>query len=97
MSCPDIVPLGERIGGMGTGESPDQGQYPVMSGLQDKCEGAIGFSVGDACEGYRGFCFRKRLFIHPEQQEFVKHLGAALAYVRGHPESTNVLIAGEDG
>lgn len=92
-----IVPRAEELEEWGHLDPSDEGKYSVMPGLQHKYESTAVFLASDACGGYCRFCFRKRLFIHPEQREFLKDLDAALAYVREHREITNVLITGGDG
>jgi lysine 2,3-aminomutase len=92
-----IVPCVEELDQWGHLDPSDEGKYSVMRGVQHKYESTAVFLASDVCGGYCRFCFRKRLFIHPEQREFLKDLDAAFAYVREHKEINNILITGGDG
>ncbi|TVQ98163.1 MAG: KamA family radical SAM protein [Desulfovibrionales bacterium] len=92
-----IVPCEEELQDWGQLDPSNESKYSVMQGVQHKYESTAVFLASDACGGYCRFCFRKRLFIHPEQREFLTDVDAALDYVRDHPEINNVLITGGDG
>ncbi|WP_045221354.1 KamA family radical SAM protein [Desulfonatronum thioautotrophicum] len=92
-----IVPCEEELQDWGHLDPSNESKYSVMQGVQHKYESTAVFLASDACGGYCRFCFRKRLFIHPEQREFLTDVDAALDYVRDHPEINNVLITGGDG
>jgi len=92
-----IIPCMEEMEAWGHLDPSDESRYSVMQGLQHKYESIALLLAGDACGGYCRFCFRKRLFLEPEQREILTDLDAALDYIRGHREINNVLITGGDG
>ncbi|GAB6058869.1 KamA family radical SAM protein [Desulfonatronum parangueonense] len=92
-----IVPCSEELEQWGHLDPSNEAKYSVMQGLQHKYESTAVFLASEACGGYCRFCFRKRLFIHPEQRSFLTDFDAAFDYVRAHKEINNVLITGGDG
>lgn len=91
-----IIPHPQELDEWGRMDPSDEGKYSVLRGVQHKYESTALFLASEACGGYCRFCFRKRLFIHPEQRESLTDVEAALEYVRAHPEINNVLLTGGD-
>ncbi|MFZ5564526.1 MAG: KamA family radical SAM protein [Thermodesulfobacteriota bacterium] len=92
-----IIPCAEELEEWGHLDPSDESRYSVMRGMQHKYESIALLLASDVCGGYCRFCFRKRLFICPEQRETLTDLDAAVDYIRGHREINNVLITGGDG
>lgn len=92
-----IIPCRDELDEWGKLDASDEKKYSVMPGLQHKYSSTAVFLASDSCGGYCRYCFRKRLFIHPEQKEFLTDYQAAYDYVRRHKEVNNVLITGGDG
>ena len=91
-----IIPSVHELDQWGRLDASDEKSYSVLPGLQHKYVSTAVFLASDACGGFCRYCFRKRLFIHPEQKEVLTDLDAAYEYVRSHPEINNVLITGGD-
>lgn len=64
-------------------------------GLQHKYGPTALMLISDKCGGLCRFCFRKRLFIRPEDEK-IRDFSRDLEYVRDHPEVSNVLLTGGD-
>ncbi len=92
-----IIPSVHELEPWGQLDASNEQSYSVLPGLQHKYVSTAVFLASDSCGGYCRYCFRKRLFIHPEQREILTDLEAACDYVRNHPEINNVLITGGDG
>ncbi len=92
-----IIPSLHELDQWGRLDASNEQSYSVLPGLQHKYLSTAVFLASDACGGFCRYCFRKRLFIHPEQREVLTDLDAACDYVRNHPEINNVLITGGDG
>lgn len=92
-----IIPCQEELNQWGKMDASNEKKYSVMPGVQHKYQSTAVFLASDACGGYCRYCFRKRLFIYPEQKEFLTDYEAAIDYVRKHKEINNVLITGGDG
>lgn len=91
-----IIPCQEELDQWGKLDASNEKKYSVMPGVQHKYLSTAVFLASDTCGGYCRYCFRKRLFIYPEQREFLTDYQAALEYVRSHKEINNVLITGGD-
>jgi lysine 2,3-aminomutase len=64
-------------------------------GLQHKYRATALMLISDNCGGLCRFCFRKRLFINPEEDS-TRDFSKDIEYIRGHPEISNVLLTGGD-
>lgn len=64
-------------------------------GLQHKYRDTALLLVTHVCGAYCRYCFRKRLFMRDNHEASVD-VSEGLAYIRGHPEITNVLLTGGD-
>ncbi|MFO7727935.1 MAG: KamA family radical SAM protein [Desulfonatronovibrio sp.] len=92
-----IIPCQEELDQWGKLDASNEKKYSIMPGVQHKYRSTVVFLASDICGGYCRYCFRKRLFIYPEQKEFLTDYEAACDYVRQHKEINNVLITGGDG
>jgi len=90
-----IIPRLEELDEWGRLDPSDEKEYTVIPGLEHKYNSTVLFLVSNVCDGICRYCFRKRVFIKP-QQEYLRNLSAALQYIREHPEITNVLLTGGD-
>jgi len=90
-----IIPQLEELEGWGRLDPSDEKAYTVIPGLEHKYNSTALFLVSNVCDGICRYCFRKRVFIKP-QQEYLRDLPAALQYIREHHEITNVLLTGGD-
>ncbi len=90
-----IIPQLEELEGWGRLDPSDEKAYTVIPGLEHKYNSTALFLVSNVCDGICRYCFRKRVFIKP-QQEYLRDLSAALQYIRKHHEITNVLLTGGD-
>ena len=64
-------------------------------GLQHKYGSTALMLISDQCGGLCRFCFRKRLFINPEDEK-IRDFSGDIEYIRSHPEISNVLLTGGD-
>ena len=90
-----IVPSVEELEPWGHLDPSSEHQYTRAPGLQHKYRETALLLVSDVCGGLCRYCFRKRLFIE-EACEVNKDVSEGLAYIRDHPEITNVLLTGGD-
>ncbi|MHC4292561.1 MAG: KamA family radical SAM protein [Planctomycetota bacterium] len=90
-----IVPSVEELEGWGHLDPSNEQAYTVMQGLEHKYASTVLLLVSNVCEGICRYCFRKRVFIHP-QNEVLKDIDAMTEYISAHSEITNVLLTGGD-
>jgi len=88
---PDIHELDE----WGRLDPSEEKTYCVIPGLEHKYKSTVLLLISNICEGICRYCFRKRLFINP-QNEYLQDMQAALEYIKQHSEITNVLLTGGD-
>ncbi|WP_233471169.1 KamA family radical SAM protein [Paraburkholderia caribensis] len=70
-----------------------------LAGLQHKYRETVLFfpSAGQSCHAYCTFCFRWPQFSGMEEMKFdARTSGELIAYLRGHPEVTDILVTGGD-
>jgi lysine 2,3-aminomutase len=67
----------------------------VVPGLQHKYPQTGLLLVTDRCASYCRYCFRKRL-VGNDSDEIAPDYARVAAYIRQHPEMTNVLLSGGD-
>ena len=67
----------------------------MVRGAQHKYQDTALLLCNEVCSAYCRYCFRKRLF-SSENHEASTDVSAGLAYIRQHPEITNVLLTGGD-
>jgi lysine 2,3-aminomutase len=90
-----IIPRPEELNEWGRLDPSNEKTYTVLPGLEHKYNHTVLLLVSNVCEGICRYCFRKRVFIKP-QQEYLRNLPAALQYIREHSDITNVLLTGGD-
>ncbi|WP_317297277.1 KamA family radical SAM protein [Methanoculleus nereidis] len=90
-----IVPTLEELEPWGHLDPSSEHRYTRAPGLQHKYRETALLLVSDLCGGLCRYCFRKRLFIE-DAREVNKDISEGLAYIRDHPEITNVLLTGGD-
>ena len=90
-----IVPTVEELEPWGELDPSSERRYTRAPGLQHKYRETALLLVSEVCGGLCRYCFRKRLFIE-EAHEVNNEISAGLAYIRDHPEITNVLLTGGD-
>ncbi len=90
-----VVPRSEELEDWGELDASHEGDYTVVPGCQHKYPHVALLLVNEVCGAYCRFCFRKRLFMD-ESDEVVNDVSQGLAYIRAHPQITNVLLTGGD-
>ena len=90
-----IIPDLQELDEWGRLDPSDEKNYCVMPGLEHKYPSTALLLVSNVCDGICRYCFRKRIFINP-QNEYPQDLPAAIQYIRQHREITNVLLTGGD-
>ena len=90
-----IVPTAGEARDFGTLDPSNEADNTVVVGLQHKYEDTVLMLVTDQCAGFCRYCFRKRLFSE-RNRETLPDWGPALAYIREHPEITDVVLSGGD-
>lgn len=93
-----IVPACEELRSGGMLDTSGEADNTRVPGLQHKYRATALILSNDMCAAYCRYCFRKRLFdrSQPSGSEAIRDLEPALAYIRQHPEITNVLVSGGD-
>jgi len=90
-----IIPNLHELEEWGRLDPSDEKSFSVMPGLEHKYPSTALLLVSNVCDGICRYCFRKRVFINP-QNEYLRDLPAAIQYIRQHKEITNVLLTGGD-
>ena len=90
-----IIPHIQELDEYGRLDPSDEESYTIMPGLEHKYNSTALFLISNVCDGICRYCFRKRVFIK-SQSEYLRDLPAAMEYVKGHNEITNVLLTGGD-
>jgi KamA family protein len=90
-----VEPSLAELEGPGTLDPSGERDYTKMKGLQHKYPQTVLLLVTERCFSYCRFCFRKRLVGQPSE-ETVADYGEVSAYIKGHPEITDVLLSGGD-
>ncbi|NYT08263.1 MAG: KamA family radical SAM protein [Methanomicrobiales archaeon] len=90
-----VIPDPEELERWGKLDASEEVDYTIAPGLQHKYDQTALLLLSDQCGGFCRFCFRKRLFME-HGREVVRDISADIAYIRDHPEITNVLLTGGD-
>lgn len=90
-----VIPTLDELEPWGRLDPSAEHLYTRAPGLQHKYRETALLLVSDLCGGFCRYCFRKRLFIE-DTREVNKDVSEGLAYIRDHPEITNVLLTGGD-
>jgi lysine 2,3-aminomutase len=90
-----VIPQIQEMDEWGRLDPSDEVSYTVIPGMEHKYHSTVLLLVSNVCDGICRYCFRKRVFIKP-QQEYLRDIPAALQYIKQHHEITNVLLTGGD-
>ena len=90
-----VEPSLAELEGPGTLDTSGERDYTKMKGLQHKYPQTVLLLVTERCFSYCRFCFRKRL-VGQQSEETVADYGEVSAYIKEHPEITDVLLSGGD-
>ncbi|MCG7855194.1 MAG: KamA family radical SAM protein [Methanoregulaceae archaeon] len=90
-----VIPSPEELERWGRLDASEEVDYTIAPGLQHKYDQTALLLLSDQCGGFCRFCFRKRLFME-RSREVVRDISTDVAYIREHPEITNVLLTGGD-
>jgi KamA family protein len=90
-----IIPRKEELNEWGRLDASNEASVTVEPGVQHKYEDTALLLCNEVCGAYCRYCFRKRLFMN-DNEEVSKDVSAGVAYIREHPEISNVLLTGGD-
>lgn len=90
-----IIPRAEELNDWGKLDASNEAANTVEAGVQHKYSDTVLLLCNEVCGAYCRYCFRKRLFMN-DNEEVSKDVSAGLAYLRRHPEVSNVLLTGGD-
>lgn len=90
-----IIPRQEELREWGKLDASNEAAVTVEPGVQHKYADTALLLCNEVCGAYCRYCFRKRLFMN-DNDEVSKDVTAGLAYIRKHPEISNVLLTGGD-
>jgi lysine 2,3-aminomutase len=90
-----VIPDVQELKVFGEWDASDEASYTVAPGLEHKYRDTALLLANNVCGAYCRFCFRKRLFTQ-DNDEVVNDVAEAMAYIRAHPEISNVLLSGGD-
>jgi len=89
------IPSEDELDPAGTFDTSGESSNTKLEGLQHKYSQTALILSTNACAMYCRHCFRKRL-VGLSDAELNKQVDDAAAYIRRHPEITNVLVSGGD-
>lgn len=90
-----IIPRDEELNDWGELDASNEQAVTVARGVQHKYTHTVLLLCNEVCGAYCRYCFRKRLFMD-DNDETTNDISQGLAYIRDHPEVTNVLLTGGD-
>ncbi len=90
-----VIPTEDELEVWGALDASNEHGWTRAPGLEHKYDSVALLLVNDVCGAYCRFCFRKRLFMN-DNDEVVRDVGPGLAYIREHPEISEVLLTGGD-
>lgn len=90
-----VVPDERELLDWGQLDASNEQAVTVARGVQHKYPRTVLLLVNEICGAYCRYCFRKRLFIDGNDETSLD-ISDGLAYIRSHPEVTNVLLTGGD-
>ena len=90
-----IIPRKEELNDWGKLDASNEASVTVEPGVQHKYQDTALLLCNEVCGAYCRYCFRKRLFMN-DNEEVSKDVSAGVAYIRKHPEISNVLLTGGD-
>ncbi len=90
-----IIPDLEELEVWGKLDASDEHKFQKLPGLEHKYQYTALLLINDVCGAYCRFCFRKRLFMHIND-EVARDVSGGIQYIKEHPEINNVLLTGGD-
>ncbi|MCH7870812.1 MAG: 4Fe-4S cluster-binding domain-containing protein [Planctomycetes bacterium] len=90
-----IIPRIEELNDWGKLDASNEQAITVEHGVQHKYDDTVLLLCNEVCGAYCRYCFRKRLFMN-DNGEVTNDVSAGIAYIRNHPEVSNVLLTGGD-
>lgn len=90
-----IIPNEDELLEWGALDASGESRYVRVPGVEHKYRDTALFISQDTCGAFCRFCFRKRLFMH-NNEEVNRRYSEGIEYIRNHPEILNVLITGGD-
>lgn len=90
-----VIPDVSELENWGMLDPSNEEAYTRVPGLEHKYDSVALLLVNNVCGAYCRFCFRKRLFMH-ENEEVVRDVSHGIEYIKEHPEITEVLVTGGD-
>jgi lysine 2,3-aminomutase len=90
-----IVPQARELEEWGRLDPSNESTYTVMPGVEHKYSYTVLLLVSSVCEGLCRYCFRKRVFMDSERER-LRDVPAAMEYIAGQEQVTNVLLTGGD-
>ena len=90
-----VIPRSEELDDYGALDASLEEANTVARGVQHKYVDTALLLCNEVCGAYCRYCFRKRLFMN-DNDEATNDVREGLAYIRKHPEITNVLLTGGD-
>ena len=90
-----IIPNVDELNDWGKLDASNEAAVTVEPGVQHKYKDTVLLLCNEVCGAYCRYCFRKRLFMN-DNEEVSKDISVGLAYIREHPEISNVLLTGGD-
>lgn len=90
-----IIPNVRELEAWGDLDASNEELYTRVPGLEHKYDSVALLLVNDVCGAYCRFCFRKRLFMNLND-EVHRDVSRSIAYIRAHPEISDVLVTGGD-
>lgn len=90
-----VIPVEDELINWGQLDASSEKLYQPVHGVEHKYRDTVLLLCNDVCAAYCRFCFRKRLF-QDDNDEVSKDVTQGIAYIKDHPEVTNVLLTGGD-
>ncbi|MFT7878832.1 MAG: KamA family radical SAM protein [Sulfurimonas sp.] len=90
-----VIPDRDELSSWGELDASGEESYTKARGLEHKYQDTALILFNNVCGAYCRYCFRKRLFMN-DNDDTVEDMTEAIAYIKAHPEVSNVLITGGD-
>ncbi len=90
-----VIPSTNELSEWGEIDASNEHKYSVADGVEHKYQDTALILMNNICGAYCRFCFRKRLFMHGND-DTVNDLQDAFSYIKSHKEINNVLLTGGD-
>jgi len=90
-----VIPQEDELKPWGKLDASNEISNTPLRGVQHKYPHTVLLLCNEVCGAYCRYCFRKRLFMN-DNDEASLDITAGIAYIRNHPQVTNVLLTGGD-